>query len=126
MNWSRLERTEAGFFGGQPLARRQHWEREFQANRQVCLVSNIGAGGASVSLHDLTGDRPRTAIIFPTDNPVHMTQATGRVDRVGGQSVSRQYIPYADGTMMTDMVKRIRQKMLRINTINDGIAVSAI
>lgn len=122
----KLLNTNAGFFGGQPLKKRQYWEREFQANRQPCLVSNIGAGGASVSLHDLTGDRPRTSIIFPNDNPVKMVQATGRVDRVGGQTLSRQFIPYVAGTLMEKMVLTIRRKMKAINTLNDGMAVSKI
>ncbi len=118
--------TKAGFYGGQNLETRQFYEREFQANRIHVLISNIGSGGASVSLHDLTGDRPRTAIIFPTDNPVHMTQATGRVDRVGGMTTSRQYIPFLAGTNMEAMVKRIRDKMRQISTLNDGVAAARI
>lgn len=113
-------KTTAGFFGGQPLAKRQYWEKEFQANRQFCLVNNIGAGGASVSLHDTTGDRPRTAYIFPTDHVVQMEQATGRVDRVGGKTTSYQYIPCVKGAMTEQMVQRTRIKMMRIATLNDG------
>ncbi|HYF33644.1 MAG TPA: hypothetical protein VD994_00025, partial [Prosthecobacter sp.] len=117
---ARLLNTNAGFYGGQPLPRRQHWEREFQADREHILINNIGAGGASVSLHDVRGERSRVAYIFPTDDVVKMEQATGRVDRVGGKSVSQQFIPFVAGTMTEKMIMRTRLKMRRIATINDG------
>lgn len=117
---ARLLKTNAGFYGGQPLKRRQYFEAQFQANREFILINQIGAGGASVSLHDTTGDRPRSAYIFPTDNPVHMRQATGRVDRVGGVTRSEQWIPCVAGTISEQMVERARKKMLGFDTINDG------
>lgn len=117
---SKLLNTNAGFFGGQPLAKRQYWEREFQADRQHILINNIGAGGASVSLHDVNGWRSRVAYILPTDHVIKMEQATGRVDRVGGKSTSEQYIPYVAGSMTEKMIARTRRKMARIAIINDG------
>lgn len=117
---SRLLNTNAGFYGGQPLARRQYYEREFQANREHILISNVGAGGASVSLHDIHGERPRVSYIFPTDHVVKFEQATGRVDRVGGKSVSRQFIPHVAGSLTERMIAGLRRKMRRIATINDG------
>jgi hypothetical protein len=115
-----LLKTNAGFYGGQNLRTRQHWESEFQADRQHILISNIGAGGASVSLHDVNGERPRTAYICPTDHVVQMEQATGRVDRVGGQSKSLQWIPCVAGTLSEQMVHRTRRKMLAISVLNNG------
>ncbi len=117
---ARILNTHAGFYGGQPLKRRQYFERQFQENREHILINQIGAGGASVSLHDLTGDRPRSAYIFPNDNPVYMRQATGRVDRVGGMTKSIQWIPCVAGTVSEKMVERARKKMLGFDTINDG------
>jgi hypothetical protein len=116
----RMLNTNAGFYGGQNLKQRQHWEAEFQANRQHILISNIGAGGASVSLHDVHGERPRSAYIFPTDHVVQMEQATGRVDRVGGKSKSMQWIPCVAGTLSEKMVHRTRKKMLAISQLNNG------
>lgn len=109
-----------GFFGGQPLKQRQRLERDFQANRILSLVSNIGAGGASVSLHDVTGERARTAYIFPTDDVVKMVQATGRIDRTGGKSLSLQYIVCVKGAMTEEIVQRTRRKMGAIDSVNDG------
>ncbi len=118
---SKLLSTNAGFYGGQPKARRQYWEKEFQANRVHVLVSNIGAGGASVSLHDERGERPRVSYIFPTDHVVQMEQATGRIDRVGGKSLSVQWIPCLKGAITEKMVARTRDKMLRISILNNGL-----
>lgn len=118
---SKLLNTKAGFYGGQNKKMRAYYEKQFQENREFVLVSNIGAGGASVSLHDVKGERPRVAYIFPTDRVVQMEQATGRVDRIDGKSVSFQYIPCLKGAITEKMVSRTREKMLRIATINDGL-----
>lgn len=109
-----------GFYGGQPIKHRQQLERDFQANRIFSLVSNIGAGGASVSLQDLTGDRPRSAYIFPTDDVVKVVQATGRVDRTLGKTLSLQYIVCVRGAMTEEIVQRTRRKMGAIDSVNDG------
>jgi hypothetical protein len=112
--------THDGFFGGQTPAIRRRLEADFQANRIRVLVSNCGAGGASISLHDKTGDYPRSAYIFPGDQVVKLTQATGRVARVGSKSVSLQYIPCIKGTITERMVHSLRRKLLGISTLNDG------
>lgn len=117
--------TTAGFYGGQTPARRLYYEREFQANRQHILISNVTAGGASVSLHDEHGERPRIAYLFPGHKPVPFKQASGRVDRVGGQSKSFQYIPCVKGAMTERMVGQIRRKMARFDSLNDGGAGDA-
>ena len=57
LEMGRIVGTKAGFYGGQHKKVRAHFEKEFQANRELVLVSNIGAGGASVSLHDIHGER---------------------------------------------------------------------
>ncbi len=111
--------TTAGFYGGMKQDQREHWQREFQANRVHCLVSNVKAGGASVSLHDKHGQRPRTAYVFPTDNPVSFIQATGRVDRMGGGD-SRQWIPCLQTPLTRTMVDRMKAKWLNFDSVNDG------
>lgn len=112
--------SKNGFYGGQSLKQRKFLEAEFQANRIYSLVSNIGAGGASVSLHDETGERARTAIIFPTDDLIKFQQSTGRVDRVGGKSLSLQYIVAVKGAMTEQIVQRTRRKMGALDSLNNG------
>lgn len=116
--------TSAGFFGGQSLKARQVFEKQFQNEEIHILISNLKAGGASVSLHDVNGVRSRRAYIFPSDDVIPMEQATGRVDRVGGMSKSEQFIPCLSGTRMVRTVENIRRKMMQISTLNDGADAS--
>ena len=116
--------TTAGFFGGQSPKARQTFERQFQNEEIHILISNLKAGGASVSLHDVNGIRSRRAYIFPSDDVIPMEQATGRVDRVGGMSKSEQFIPCLSGTRMVRTVENIRRKMMQISTLNDGADAS--
>lgn len=117
---ARLLGTRAGFYGGQNKAARKHYEAEFQADRQHVLINNLGAGGASVSLHDVRGERQRCAYFFMSDDAIKIAQGLGRVDRVGSQSVSQQFLCYVQGSMTESMVNRTRQKMRRLALINDG------
>lgn len=112
--------TRAGIYGGMPKARRSHYIREFQADREHIMVNNLKSGGASVSLHDINGDRPRIAFIMPTDDVVKMVQGIGRVDRVGGKSKSHQFFPVVRGGLTERMVANIRKKMIALQNLNDG------
>lgn len=116
----RILKTRAGFYGGQTPKQRAQWQAEFQANREHVLLCNIGSGGASVSLQDLTGERPRETFIFPTDNPVKMGQAPGRVDRNGGQTHSLQWIPCIAGGFSQRMVESTARKLADGAIFNDG------
>ncbi len=123
---ARILNTTAGFYGGLPQKRREYFTEEFQADRIHALVSNIKSGGSSVSLHDLNGDRPRRAYVFPNDAPILMAQAFGRVARVGAQSKSEQFIPCIAGvnskSITERMVGSIREKLRNLDTLNDGDA----
>lgn len=116
----RLLNRHEGFFGGQNAKIRSHYMKEFQNNKLHVLLSNIGAGGASVSLHDIHGKRPRVSYLFPTDNPVKMGQAPGRIDRAGGMSHSVQWIPCVAGTLSERMVAQTARKMARMAALNNG------
>lgn len=112
--------TRAGIYGGMPKARRSHYIKEFQADREHIMVNNLKSGGASVSLHDINGWRPRIAYIMPTDDVVKMVQGIGRVDRVGGKSKSHQFFPVVRGGLTERMVANIRKKMVALQNLNDG------
>lgn len=116
----KLLKTKDGFFGGQSQAQRKKLEEAFQAGRIRVLLCNIGAAGASLSLQDLQGDRPRETFIFTTDNPVKLGQAPGRVDRAGGQSESQQWICYIRGGFIEDMIRKTLERLENIRIINDG------
>jgi hypothetical protein len=112
--------TKDGFFGGQSPKKRKELIEKFQLNEIHILLSNIGAGGASVSLHDTTGTRPRVSYIFPTDQPVKMGQAVGRIDRCGGKTHAKQYIPCIAGGMSQFMVEGCAKKLRQLQILNDG------
>lgn len=116
----KILKTKAGFYGGQSPKQREHFKQEFQANRIHLLLCNIGAAGASVSLHDTTGERARETFIFPTDNPVKMGQAPGRVDRNGGKTHSQQWIPCLAGGFSQRMVESTARKLQALSVFNDG------
>ena len=112
--------TKDGFYGGQSPKKRKILIEKFQLNEIHILLSNIGAGGASVSLHDTTGARPRVSYIFPTDQPVKMGQAIGRIDRCGGKTHAKQYIPCIAGGMSQFMVESCAKKLKQLQILNDG------
>jgi hypothetical protein len=112
--------TQAGIYGGLSPKKRNAYVADFQANKIHVLLCNIGAGGASVSLHDTTGERPRVSYIFPSDRHVAAGQAVGRIDRIGGRSHAVQWIPCVRGTLSERMVESTAAKLSRLKILNDG------
>lgn len=112
--------TNCAIFGGQKPQSRQECIEAFQSDKQRVIVANIDAGGVGVSLHDINGTHPRTAIILPTNKVVSISQALGRVHRAGGKSKSRQIILFAAGTVEEEICATIRARMADIATLNDG------
>lgn len=112
--------TKCAIYGGQNPQHREACIAEFQADKSRVIVANIDAGGVGVSLHDVNGEFPRTAIILPTNKVVSMTQALGRVHRAGGKSRSRQIIFFAAGTVEEQICEVTRKRMAQITTLNDG------
>lgn len=113
-------KTQCAIYGGQKPADRERCIADFQADRSNVIVANIDAGGVGVSLHDVRGERPRTAVILPTNKVVSLTQALGRVHRAGGKSKSRQLIIFAAGTIEEQICASIRSKMGNLAALNDG------
>ena len=106
--------------GGQPEAKRDDEIHRFQSNKtQVCLCM-IQAGGVGLSLHDLTGDRPRVAILTPTYTAVELKQALGRIHRAGGKSKCIQKIVFAAGTVEEKACAAVKRKLTNISLLNDG------
>ncbi len=115
----KILKTRAGLYGGQNQKQRAYFENEFQADRIRVLLNQIKAGGASVSLHDVRGEFPRVAYIFPSDSGVAMGQAPWRVDRSGSKSAAQIWIPTIKGPL-EQMVKSTTRKLLAMSGLNDG------
>jgi hypothetical protein len=116
----RLLKTTCGVYGDQPTHSRNKAIDDFQNDVSRVIICQIKAGGVGISLHDVNGEYPRTAIVLPTNNAEDLKQALGRVHRAGGKSPSRQIIVFAAGTVEEDICNSVRRKLSNIDTLNNG------
>jgi superfamily II DNA or RNA helicase len=107
--------------GDQTADERQRNIDAFQADKTRVVIANLRAGGVGVSLHDLNGRYPRTALICPGWSPTDLKQALGRVWRAGGKSTSIQRILYAADTVEEQVAERIEERLRTLAILNDGI-----
>lgn len=105
--------------GGQDAAERENCIAAFQADLEPVIICNIKAGGVGVSLHGTPTSRRRLAIICPTFSGQDLKQALGRVWRANGAK-SIQRIFFAAGTIEEDVCATVKDKIARIDTLNDG------
>lgn len=92
----------------------------FQADDERILILNIAAGGVGVSLHDLNGNHPRTALISPNDSAPLMRQAFGRVHRDGAKTKSQQRVLFIANTVEEQVCNNVKVKLTSLDRINDG------
>jgi len=102
--------------GETPAAERERIKKEFQADLFPAVVLNIACGGVGISLH---GRRHRVALISPSWSAFELKQCLGRVWRAGG-SRSIQRILFAAGTIEEKVCTKVRSKIGRLETLNDG------
>lgn len=107
-------------YGGRNHKRREQDLEDFQADRKRILVCNLAAGGQSIDLHDLNGNRPRVSIINPSYSAYHLLQALGRIHRQGGLTKCHQRILYAAGTIEERACYRVQFKLNNLSVLNDG------
>lgn len=105
--------------GPKGAAEREACIADFQADRSPVIVCNIRAGGVGVSLHGTPTSRRRLSIICPTYSGGEMKQALGRVWRANGAK-SIQRIFFAAGTIEEQVCRAVKEKIGRIDTLNDG------
>jgi len=112
--------TDCVIHGQQTEDERNHAIDAFQSGRSDVIVGNIQAGGVGVSLHDLSGLRPRLSLICPTYSATLLKQALGRPHRAGGKSRSLQRLIYAKGTIEEKVCQAVAVKLVAISALNDG------
>jgi superfamily II DNA or RNA helicase len=93
---------------------------DFQNDKQRVILVNLAAGGAGLSLHDITGKHPRLALISPSYSAVNMRQATGRVWRDSAKSKSVQKIIFVSGTIEERVCDSVNKKLSNLDLLNDG------
>lgn len=107
--------------GGQKAEDREGAVENFCADRTHVILCNIAAGGLGVSLHDVHGNRPRTALISPSYNAKDMLQTIGRVDRAGSKTDSIQRILFAAGTVEEKVETSVRAKLKNISDLHEKV-----
>jgi hypothetical protein len=93
--------------------------QEFQANKARCLLATQQAGGVGISLHDLAGDSPRTALMTPGFRAADMVQTFGRIWRDGGTPVVQQIVLVA-GSVEERVYRSFQAKLNCIDSLRDG------
>jgi superfamily II DNA or RNA helicase len=117
----RLQVTEKAISiirGGQSGAEREEAISRFQNNNSRIVLCNMEAGGVGVSLHDTTGERPRTALISPNFNAKSMVQVLGRIHRAGAKSPAIQRLLVAEGTVEEKVAKSVKEKIKSQEILN--------
>ena len=99
---------------------RQQTIDDFQNDKERVILVNIAAGGAGLSLHDVTGKYPRLSIISPSYSAVQMRQATGRVWRDSAKSKSVQKIVFVAKTVEERVCESVNKKLENMDMLNDG------
>lgn len=115
-----LCKTDCRVFGTQSTTDRNRSLEEFQANAKHVIVLNNQAGGESIGLHDLLGQRQRISYIFPTFWATALRQVLGRSRRDGALSKSICRIAYAADTIEETIMDSVSTKLERLDTLNDG------
>lgn len=106
--------------GGQSDKDRAQSINSFQQGLTDLILVNGAAGGAGLSLHDLTG-RPRVGLVIPGWDAVQFQQILGRIHRAGALSPAQYYILFASGVPVMRRIRGIIDtKLANIESLNDA------
>jgi superfamily II DNA or RNA helicase len=114
-----LPLTTARIWGEQSREERDAAVARFQNGEVSCLLATQQAGGVGISLHDLSGLRPRRSFFTPGYSAAHMVQSLGRVWRAGGGKVIQQIV-LAAGTVEERVYHTVQRKLKCIDALRDG------
>jgi hypothetical protein len=106
--------------GGQNPTERQDAIDRFQNEDVHLLIATLESGGASISLHDLIGNRPRMSLISPGWRAVSLIQALGRVHRAGAKTKAWNRIVLVENSIEKKVANKLRKKISQIEGINNG------
>jgi len=111
----------AKIVGGQTQKQRDNEIEQFQSDtKRICLVM-VAAGSASVSLHDLNGNYPRSTLINPSYSAINTLQALGRCHRANGKTPVIQRFFFANGVEIEEkMRQRVNLRLTNLDSLNDG------
>jgi len=106
--------------GKQPSHERANCEHLFQTNKANLLLATLGAGAASISLHDVNGAYPRYSFVSMPWSCTELKQAFGRTDRVGSLSNSTYRILCCAGTIEEYVATKLNEKFVNMDLFLKG------
>ena len=109
----------ASIYGGQNEGERQAGIESFQSNKVHVMVGMMQACSVALSLHDERHERPRIALISPGYSASDVTQALGRVRRVGGTHAT-QKIVIASNSVEERVGQAIERKLGNLSALTDA------
>lgn len=109
----------------QPYKERLQSIADFQADKIIFEVANIGAGGQCINLHNVLGKRSRSSVINPSYSAVSVLQSAGRIDRAYAQGDVYQRFLLAARTIEEHVARRFHDKNRFITALNDGTLTDA-
>jgi len=93
--------------------------QDFQSDKERVILLTCGAGGESISLHDLNGRYPRVSLISPPWSGNELLQVLGRVMRAKAKTPVYQRLLYAADTVEEEVAKTVMSKADCIQAVND-------
>lgn len=109
----------ANIYGGQNERDRQAGIDAFQANEVHVMVGMSSACGVALSLHDVHHVRRRVSLISPNYSVAELTQALGRIRRVGG-TMAVQKIVLAANSVEERVKRALDLKGCAMSALVDG------
>lgn len=114
--------TSCAIYGGQSEMERRGAIDSFQRDKANIIIGITQACREGLNLHDLNGNRPRIALIMPTQSVYDLKQVLGRVHRAGGKSKSSQFVIYSAGVHIEEHIcEQLDKKLKRLDLIADGM-----
>lgn len=111
-------RTQNTLTGEDKPGHRQAVIDRFNADDEVVVVMNIKLA-VGIGLQGTAQGRTRLGLISPTPSAIDLVQSLGRLPR-GGGAYSIQKIVWAADTVEEPTAVKVRRKIRRIETLNDG------
>lgn len=105
-------------YGGQRDSERQAGIDSFQRNETHVMVGMMQACSVALSLHDERHERPRVSLISPSYSASDVTQALGRIRRVGGTTATQKFV-LAAGSVEERVAGAVQRKIDCIETLSD-------
>lgn len=106
--------------GKVPQKARDAAKDAFQRDEIRVMLVQIKAGGAGLSLHDLTGKHKRKGFLLPDDSIRAIVQASGRLPRAGAKSDSEYEFLFVEGTVEERICMSLVAKARGLSIFNDG------